>query len=68
MFGTKILLGEFNAKLGREDNFKLTTGKEILCKGSNDNGLTACSHNKIFTSKPGTLLIEKLTIRLTIYY
>ena len=66
-FQRKILLGEFNAKLGREDNFKLTIGKEILYKDSNDNGVTVCSHNKIFTSKPGTLLIEKLTIRLTIY-
>jgi len=67
-FHTKIFLGEFNAKLGIEDNFKLIIGKEILYKGSNDNGVTACSHNKIFTSKPGTLLIEKLTIRLTVYY
>ena len=39
-FHTKILLGDFNAKLGREDNFKLLIGKETLYKDSNDNGVT----------------------------
>ena len=42
-FHIKILLGDFNAKLGREDNFKLTTGKEIKYKDCNDNGVTVCS-------------------------
>jgi hypothetical protein len=67
-FHTKTLLGDFNAKLGREDYFKLTIGKEILYKDSNDNGVTACSYSKIFTNKPGTLLIEKLTISFIMYY
>jgi endonuclease/exonuclease/phosphatase family metal-dependent hydrolase len=33
----KILLGDFNAKLGREDIFKLTIGNESLHEISNDN-------------------------------
>jgi len=33
----KILLGDFNAKLGREDIFKPTIGNEILHQDSNDN-------------------------------
>jgi exonuclease III len=32
----KILLGDFNAKVGREDTFKPKTGKEILHDDSND--------------------------------
>jgi hypothetical protein len=35
----KILLGDFNAKLGREDTFKPTTGNESLHEDSNDNGV-----------------------------
>jgi hypothetical protein len=34
-----ILLGELNAKLGREDNFKPTIGHETLQQDSNDNGI-----------------------------
>jgi len=34
----KILLGDFNAKLGREDIFKLTTGMRVR-KDSNGNGV-----------------------------
>jgi hypothetical protein len=34
----KILLGYFNAKVGREDIFKSTIGNESLNKISNDNG------------------------------
>jgi hypothetical protein len=34
----KILLGDFNAKVGREDNFKPTTGNESLHEITNDNG------------------------------
>jgi hypothetical protein len=33
-----ILLGDFSAKVGREDIFKPTIGKERLHKISNDNG------------------------------
>ena len=35
----KILLGDFNAKVGRENIFKPTTGNESLHQDSNDNGV-----------------------------
>jgi hypothetical protein len=35
----KILLGDFNAKVGSEDIFKPTIGNESLHKISNDNGV-----------------------------
>jgi len=35
----KILLGNFNVKVGRENNLKPTIGKESLHQGSNDNGV-----------------------------
>jgi len=35
----KILLGDFNAKVGRENIFKLTIGNESLNQDSNDNGV-----------------------------
>jgi hypothetical protein len=35
----KILLRDFNAKLGREDIFKPTIGNESLHEISNDNGV-----------------------------
>jgi hypothetical protein len=34
----KMLMGDFNAKVGREDSFKLTIGNESLHEMSNDNG------------------------------
>ena len=34
----KILLGDFNAKVGRENIFKLTTGNYTLHQDNNDNG------------------------------
>jgi hypothetical protein len=34
-----ILLGDFNAKICREDIFKLTIGNESSHKNSNDNGV-----------------------------
>jgi len=33
----KILLGDFNAKVGRENSFKPTIGNESLHQDSNDN-------------------------------
>jgi endonuclease/exonuclease/phosphatase family metal-dependent hydrolase len=38
-YDIKILLGDFNAKVGRENIFKLTIGKERLHEISNDNGV-----------------------------
>jgi len=35
----KILLGDFNAKVGRENIFKPTNGNEILHQDSKDNGV-----------------------------
>jgi hypothetical protein len=35
----KILLGDFNAKVGREDIFKPIIGNESLREASNDNGV-----------------------------
>jgi hypothetical protein len=35
----KILLGDFSAKVGREDIFKPTSGNESLHEISNDNGV-----------------------------
>jgi hypothetical protein len=35
----KILLGDFNAKVGRENIFKATVGNERLHQDSNDNGV-----------------------------
>ena len=35
----KSLLGDFNAKVGRENMFKLTIGNESLHQDSNDNGV-----------------------------
>ena len=38
-YHTKILLGDFNIKMGRENIFKPTIGQEILHQDSNDNGV-----------------------------
>ena len=38
-YHTKIILGDFNAKVGRENIFKLTIGNESLHEDSNDNGI-----------------------------
>jgi hypothetical protein len=37
MYHMKILIGDFNAKVGREDIFKPITGNESLHEDSNDN-------------------------------
>jgi hypothetical protein len=42
----KILLGDFNAKMGRENTFKLTIGNESLHKDSYDNGVTVVNFAK----------------------
>ena len=38
-YDMKILLGDFNTKLGRENIFKLTIGNESLHQDRNDNGV-----------------------------
>jgi exonuclease III len=38
-YDIKILLGDFNAKVGREDIFKPTIGNESSHETSNDNGV-----------------------------
>jgi hypothetical protein len=51
----KILLGDFNVKLGRENNFKLTIGNESLHEISSDNAVRvvnfATSKNLVVKSK-----------------
>jgi hypothetical protein len=75
-----ILLGDLNAKVGREDIFKPTIGKESLHEISNDNGVRvinfATSKNLIVKSQSshiitfinilGHLQMGTPTIRLTI--
>ena len=70
----KILLGEFNAKVGREDIFKPTIGNESLHQHSNDNGVTTvtfatpkiylfrahCSHTETFINTIGPPLMGRL--------
>jgi hypothetical protein len=46
----KILLGDFNAKVGRENIFKPTNGNESLHQDSNYNGYFATSKNIIVKS------------------
>jgi endonuclease/exonuclease/phosphatase family metal-dependent hydrolase len=51
----KILLGDFNAKVGREDIFKPIIGNESLHEASNDNGV------RVVTSATSKHLIVKST-------
>jgi len=77
----KILLGDFNAKVGRENIFKPTIGNESLHQDSNDNGVrlvnfatsknwllrARCSPTVTFISTPRPLLMGTLTIRSIMY-
>jgi len=67
----EIDLGDFNAKVGRENIFKPTIGIESLYQGSIDNGdrivksatsknLARCFRTETLVSTPGTLLMEDL--------
>jgi hypothetical protein len=50
----KILLGDFNAKVGREDIFKPTIGNESLHEITNDYGVLSsqlCHINKPYCQK-----------------
>jgi hypothetical protein len=73
----KILLGDFNEKVRKENIFKPTTGKESLLEDSNDNdvgiGKSATSKNLVVKSRmfphpnintPGPLLMGRSTNRL----
>jgi hypothetical protein len=75
----KILLGDFNVKVGREDTFKPTIWNENL-QISIDNGVRVvnfvkfknmskvqCFHIITFINLLGYLLMEGLTIKLTIF-
>jgi hypothetical protein len=68
-YHTEILLGDFNAKVGREDIFKSTIGNESLQEISNENGVRVvilatsknlskvqCSHIVTFINSLGHLL------------
>jgi hypothetical protein len=78
-YHTKILLGDFNAKVGREDIFKPTTVNESLHEISDDNGvrvvhfatsknlIVKSSHIVTFINLLGHLLTERLTIQSTIF-
>jgi hypothetical protein len=50
----KLMLGDFNAKLGREDIFKPTYGSDNLHQDSNDNGVSIVNY---VTSK---YLVDKI--------
>ena len=77
----KMLLGDFNAKVGRVNIFKSTIGQESLHQDSNDNGVrlvnfatskiwwlrSRCSLTGAFINTPGPPLKVILTTRLTTY-
>jgi hypothetical protein len=81
-YHTKILLGDFNAKVGSEDVFKPIIGNESLIDISNNNGVRFVNFvtSKNLTVKNttfphpssinilGRLQMETLTIRLTIFW
>jgi len=77
----KILLGDFNEKLGREDIFKPTIENESLHQDSTDNGvsvinfasskiwllLVPCSRTEAFINTSVPVLMGRLTTRLITY-
>jgi hypothetical protein len=80
-YHTKMLLGDFNAKVGREEIFKQTIGNESLHEISNDNGVRVVNfatckntllkvqsfHIATFINVLGHLLMERFTIKLIIF-
>jgi len=77
----KMLLGDFHAKMGRENIFKPTVGQESLHQDSNDNGVrlvnfatsknwvvkSTMSLTRTFINTPGPPLMVRLTTRLATY-
>jgi exonuclease III len=77
----KILLGDFNVKVSREDISKPTNGNDSLHQISNDNEVRVvnfarpkilkskvrCSHIVTFINSLGHLLMERRTTKLTIF-
>jgi hypothetical protein len=75
-YDMKILLGDFNAKAGREDISKPTIRNESSHEISNDNGVRVvnfatsknlkapCSLIATFINTPGPLLMERCTTKL----
>jgi len=77
----KMLLGDFNAKVGRQNIFKPTTGHECVQQDSNDNAvrlgnfatskiwwfIARCSLTGTFINTPGPPLMVRVTTRLTMY-
>jgi hypothetical protein len=76
----KILLGGYNAKLGREELFTQTIGNESLHEISNNNGVRSvnfttsknlskvqCSHIVTFVNLLGHFLMERCTTELIIF-
>jgi hypothetical protein len=77
-YSMKILLGDFSAKVGRENIFEPTIGNESLHEHSNDSGFkivnfaifknlvdrVQCAHIPKFINTPGPILRETHTTRL----
>jgi len=77
----KITLGDFNARMERENFFKPTIGNESLHWDSNDNVVRIvklphqkiwslrerCSRTETFICTPGPLLMGRLITRLITY-
>jgi len=61
----KILLGDFNAKVGRENILKLKTGNDTPHEDSNNNGVTtvnlATSKNLLLRASSSHADIHKFT-------
>jgi hypothetical protein len=72
-YSMKILLGDFNAKVGRENIFKATIRNESIHQDSNNNFVRivkfATSKNLVvnITMFPPSLLMGRLTTTLIIY-
>jgi exonuclease III len=64
----KILLGDFNAKVGSEDIFKLTIGNESLPHLKTSESKARCSHIATSINILGRLQVGNSTIRMTVFW